>query len=316
MSKLFKLKEWLTVEEASKHLTTMLGEEVSIADIFRLALDKHLVLSMNFPNGTYGNFGKVVSLENTRRFTPPADLMESMRKVKPESGSEEIIISDYIGDGQFINWEEKVVAIDGVWDLAMLASERIDVEYDYHKLIGGPKIDLVGLNGAFVNQGEVFCRLVESFDDNENQSGSTAARKQIESFLSLNEVSAVRKNEIWERYENDRKEYLVNKKDAPFERDFFPAGGLPSDGVYVVRTAEIVDFLNRINEAPKQEKPLSTKERNSMFTLIAALAKEANFDLQQRGIASALAASTETLGKPLSDDTIRTILKQVNDLLS
>jgi hypothetical protein len=314
MSKLFKLKEWLTIEEAAKHLTTMLGEEVSIADIFRLALDKHLILSMNFPNGTYGNFGKVVSLENTKRFKPPAGLLEAMRKNNSESGSEEIIISDYIGDEQFINWEEKVVAIDGVWDLAMLASEIIDVEYDYHKLIGGPKIDLVGLNGAFVNQGEVFCRLVESFDDNENQSGSKAARKQIESFLSLNEVSAETKNEIWERYENERKKYLLDKKSAPFEKDFFPAGGLPRDGVYVVRTAVIVDFLDRLNETPKTDKPISTKERNSMLTLIAALCEEANFDYKQRGIASALAASTEKLGKPLTDDTIRNILKQVKEL--
>ncbi|MES2824646.1 MAG: hypothetical protein V4732_13660 [Pseudomonadota bacterium] len=315
MSKLFKLKEWLTVEEAAKHLSTVLGEEVAIADIYRLTLDKHLVLSMNFPNGTYGNLGEAVSLENTKRFTPPADLMEAMRKINPERGSEEIIVSDYIGDGQFINWEEKVVAIDGVWDLAMLASERIDVEYVYHQLIGGPKIDLVGLDGAFVKQGNVFCRLVESFDDNEYQKGSLAVKKQLENCVENNEIPEQKIKSMWDTFDADRKEYLKERDSRPRHKDYFPAGGLPKDGVYTVKTAAIVGFLNRINENPLNERPLSTKERNSMLILIAALCKEANFDLQQRGIAGALAASTETLGKPLTDDTIRGILKQVKDLL-
>lgn len=316
MSKLFKLKEWLTVEEAAKHLSTVLGEVVAVADIYRLALDKHLVLSMNFPNHTEGNMGEVVGLENTELFTPPDDLMEAMCKINPERRSEEIIVSDYIGEGQFINWEEKVVSIDGVWDLAMLASERIDVEYVYHQLIGGPKIELVGIDGTFVKRGDRYCRLAESFDDNEYQKGSLAIKKQLENWIANNEIPKEKIKLMWEQFEADRKEYLKDRESRPRHTDYYPAGGLPHDGVYVVRSAAIVDFLNRINEAPKQEKPLSTKERNSMLTLIAALCKEANFDLLQRGIASALAASTETLGKPLTDDTIRTILKQVKDLLS
>jgi hypothetical protein len=74
--------------------------------------------------------------------------------------------------------------------------------------------------------------------------------------------------------------------------------------------------LNRINEAPSAEKPLSSKERNSLLTLIAALCKQAGFDIDRRGIAISLAKATEQLGKPLTDDTIRGIIKQVKNILS
>ncbi len=316
MSKLFKLKEWLTIDEAAKHLSTVLGEEVAIADIYRLALDGHLVLSMSFPNKTCGNLGEAVGVENVKRFELPDELLDFVNKGGINRLPREIVTSDYIGNGQFINWDEKVTIIEGVWDLVMRASEKIDVEFIYHQHIGGPYIDLVGLDGAFVKQGNVYCRLVESWDDNEYQKGSLAVKKQLENWIANNEIPKENIKPMWEKFEADRKEYLKDRDSRPRYNDYYPAGGLPKDGVYVVRTAAIVDFLNRINEAPKQEKLLSTKERNSMLTLIAALCREADFNLEQRGIAGALAASTETLGKPLTDDTIRGILKQVKDLLS
>jgi hypothetical protein len=315
MSKLFKLKEWLTVEEAAKHLSVVLGEEVVVADIYRLALDKHLVLSMNFPNKTYGNLGSVVDFENTKCFTITKEFKALMGISGVDAIPEEIIVSDYIGDDKFITWDEKVTTIDGAWDLTMLASEAIDVEYVYHQHIGAPEIDLVGLNGVFVRRGDTYYRLVESYEDNEFQRGSLAAKSESERFIREHKLTQKRINEIREKFDGERKEYLKNRMAAPYENGFFPAGGLPKNGVYVVRTAAIMDFLTAIKEAPPTEKPLSTKERNSMLTLIAALCKQAKIDPKQRGVATALAASTEFVGKPLTDDTIRGILKQVNALI-
>lgn len=316
MSKLFKLKEWLTVEEAAKHLSTVLGEEVAIADIYRLALDGHLVLSMSFPNHAYGNLGEVVGIERAKRFMPPAGMLDDIYAARGECVPEEIVIADYIGNDQFINWSEKVNSIEGVWDLPMLASEKIDVDFVYHQLIGGPYIELVGLDGTFVRRGDVYCRLVESWDDNEYQKGSLAAKKQLEKWIANNKVPKENIKPLWEKFDADRKEYLAERDSRPRHKDFYPAGGLPQDGVYVVRTAAIVDFLAAINETPANEKPLSTKERNSLLTLIAALCKEANYDLDKRGIAPSLAKATEELGKPLSDDTIRGILRQVKNNLA
>jgi hypothetical protein len=316
MSKLFKLKDWLTVEEAAKHLSTALGEEVTIADIYRLTLDKHLVMSMNFPNKTYGNFGEVVGIEDVRRITPFPWLFDGVHSSHLKNVPSEIIVSDYIGEDQFINWNEKVVEIDGVWDLCMVASERIDVEYIYQQLIGGPEVTLCGIDGVFVRRGEQFCRLVESYDGNEFQEGSLAHKETIIAFLASNDVPKVEAELLWSHYEESRKIYLEKRLDRAREADFYPAGGLPKDGVYVVRTAAIIDFLSRIDCGPTHEKDLSTKERNSMLNLIAALCKEAKMDFNRKGIATALAASTESIGKPLTDDTIRKILKQVQELIN
>jgi hypothetical protein len=61
-SKLFKLKEWLTLPDAAKHLTGVCGEEVTEADILRLALDGHLKLSVNFINSAHALPAQVVKL--------------------------------------------------------------------------------------------------------------------------------------------------------------------------------------------------------------------------------------------------------------
>jgi hypothetical protein len=50
MSKLFKLKNWLTIEEAAKYLSNAFTELVTESDVLRLALDGRLKLSVNFVN--------------------------------------------------------------------------------------------------------------------------------------------------------------------------------------------------------------------------------------------------------------------------
>ena len=66
MGKLFNLKQWLIVEDAAKHLSIVFGEEVSVADVFRLALDQELTLSVNFVNGAHGRAGLLVPLNEAR----------------------------------------------------------------------------------------------------------------------------------------------------------------------------------------------------------------------------------------------------------
>ena len=59
MSKLLKLKEWLSVEDAARHLSIMFGEQVTEADILQLALDGRLTLSLNFVNDVYARAGSI-----------------------------------------------------------------------------------------------------------------------------------------------------------------------------------------------------------------------------------------------------------------
>jgi hypothetical protein len=62
---------------------------------------------------------------------------------------------------------------------------------------------------------------------------------------------------------------------------------------------------------PHKEKPIASKERNSLLILIAALCKEANVDWEQIGIETSLVALTKLINAPLSDDIILEILSQI-----
>lgn len=62
--RLFDLKKWLTLEDAAHHLSVLFGEEVAVADVLRLALDGHLVLSINLVNKTLARAGRLVALED------------------------------------------------------------------------------------------------------------------------------------------------------------------------------------------------------------------------------------------------------------
>src|SRR5216683_1880947 len=48
IKKLLNLKQWLTIADAARHLGILFGEDVSEADVLRLALDGHLTLSVYF----------------------------------------------------------------------------------------------------------------------------------------------------------------------------------------------------------------------------------------------------------------------------
>lgn len=72
-SKLFKLKEWLTIPETAKHLSIMFGEEVTEADVLRLGLGKHLKLSVNFVNHGHAKRGD--------KFLPFDEWEEKLRKM-------------------------------------------------------------------------------------------------------------------------------------------------------------------------------------------------------------------------------------------
>ncbi|MDP6263817.1 MAG: hypothetical protein QGI68_20645 [Pseudomonadales bacterium] len=45
MNKLYRLKQWYTLEDTAKHLTISVGEEIEVNDIFHLVIEEHLALS-------------------------------------------------------------------------------------------------------------------------------------------------------------------------------------------------------------------------------------------------------------------------------
>ena len=60
MKNLLPLRAWLTVPEAARNLSILFGDDVSEADVLRLALDGRLTLSVHFVNGATARCGKTV----------------------------------------------------------------------------------------------------------------------------------------------------------------------------------------------------------------------------------------------------------------
>ncbi len=304
MSKLLKLKSWLTIEDAAKRLSISAGEKVSQPDILRLALEGHLRLSVYFVNHGRARMGKVVPWRETRwRLIKPifegsmgpalndddiaSSFPEHLQKLWRETSVDfreicrPMMTSLTIEEGKFLNLEKEVVELTGIWDLPMIGTERLDVEHEYQQLTGGPEVTLQGLDGAFVSQGEeVICQLQESWDQNPYQKGSLASFEKLKAAIFGKTISKKRSEQLLQEHEEDRVNFLETSKSQPEKDNYFPAGGLPKDAVLVVRATALSELENQLTVTEeKPEKPLDVRERRSAGQVIAALAAMAKLDL-------------------------------------
>ena len=146
MSNLLKLKKWLTVPEAARHLSATMSEPVSDADIFRLALDGHLAVSIYFANPVMcvGNF----LMSNNDANDLSWRLIDSD---KPYDGVERIIQ----GHSVFPIIDEGCLGLSGIVDFPLVASQRLFLEREYFRLEGGPDVKGVGDGGVFFTSDNV-----------------------------------------------------------------------------------------------------------------------------------------------------------------
>lgn len=314
MSKLFKLKEWLTLEEAANHISTVLGEPVILVDIYRLALDTHLKLSANFVNGAQARTGKFVKTEDIEFREVENNLFTGEKLEKPYSTP--LNNETYVSGDDWVSLNSEVVSIRGLWDLTMIGSEAIDIEFYYHQETSGLEVDLTCLEGTLLRQGDIICQLQSDFDDNEYQQGSKAAKQKLEQYISSNKLTDDEIKKLRDDYQAERKKYLGGKREFERVPSYYPSGGLDEhDYVLVVKTKEVTRFIQSLEDTPPEAKPLTSKERNSLLVLIGALCKQVDIDPNQRGVTSSLVAMTELIGAPLTDDTIRKILNQIESAI-
>lgn len=345
MSKLFKLKEWLSVADAARHLTIAFGEEVIEADVLRLALDGHLQLSVNFVNHAQARCGQIVPWEETEWLLTLPFINTPTKKLEQENNPDKILKcppklqalwneiplnergelipilrSLNIDDERFLTLSDKVVTITGVWDLSMIGNEQLDIEHAYQNLTGGPAVTLQGIDGAFVHKSdEQMYQLQEDFDDNVYQSGSTADLEQLKAKIVNEDIEKSEAERLLNQHKEARKKFLKERESKPQSSRYFPAGGLPEDSVLVVRTEALRDFERKITETPEQgaEKPLSTTERNTLLTIIGTMAKDGYRDDLSKPypLAKEIQEAAELLGIKISDDTIAGKFKEAKKIL-
>ena len=181
MKNLLPLRAWLTVPEAAHNLSILFGDDVSEADVLRLALDGRLTLSVHFVNGATARCGKTV---------PVAEY--DFEGVSLDNGNV------FSGSGE-------IITIEGVWDLSMIGVEKSELERKYQLLTGGPHVQYISNYGPVVNRPD-----------------GTWAR-------ILSHLSEIRPED---------------KLNSPYNHpdNYYPAYGLPSDAVLVVRTSALQDL--------------------------------------------------------------------------
>ena len=259
MGKLFNLKEWLTVADAARHLSIVFGEDVTEADVLRLALDGHLRLSVNFVNHARARCGVVVGYDDAEWGEFPAELVATLPNIPDEAKGKPMpyMKSLNIDDKRFLNLSVEVTTLRGVWDLPMIGGEQLDIEHQYQMLTGGPSVTLETMDGAFVEgrDGEM-CQLQEDYDDNEFQAGSKAALEKLKHrfaemmALDPTKEGAAEAEALLNRHEEDRKKFLEKRKTRPAKENYYPAGGLPKDAVIVVRTEALRAFERQSTDEP------------------------------------------------------------------
>lgn len=322
MNLLLNFKEWLTLPEAADHLSTIFAQKISEADVLRLALDGHLRLSVNLVNGAQARRGKVVGPEGMEWDEIPAGLVASLKKGVEEVDAKPIryLKSLCIDEGRFLNLEQTVSSIWGVWNIPMLGGDRLDVEHRYQVSTGGPDITVTNLEGAFVESldGLEFCQLQASFDDNEFQAGSNASGAAIEEHIRVNDVSPDRAEELRAKHKIDRAAFRSNEAKKPWSERFYPAGGLPDDAIYVVRTQELVSLQEKVlaaqpasgkaNKTATSEN-MTTKERTTLLTIIGLVAHVGDLDLEE--LPKLVLQAAEEKGVEISRRTVEEKMKSV-----
>jgi len=325
MKKLLKLKEWLTIPDAAKHLSIVFDEDVSEADVLRLALDGKLQLSVHFVNQATARRGKTVPLSEAEKV--PAPSISLHKDGKPREPYEVILglkFSLMHPDGQIeekvVQFDEEIVSIDGIWDLQMQGNARLDVEHKYQMLTTDIKVTDVNLDGTYVCDldGELW-ELQSSFDENEFQEGSLAQLEKLKAKIASENIEKSEAERLLNRHKEERKNFLKKEKSQPRSKRYYPAGGLPNDSVLVVRTSALRNLERKAIEASEQgtEKILSTTERNTLLKIIGVMSEKGyGHDLgKPYEAAKDIQKDAEVLGIKISDDTIANKLMEAKKIM-
>lgn len=311
MSKLFKLKEWLSIPDAAKHLSLVFGEEVTEADVLQFALNGSLTISANFVNGGNARLGMLTPISEAEFKEIPG----------PNNGPP---IRYYGGPTLFrgnkeetyvIPLEEEVVSLRGVFDLPMLGGERHDVEHLFQSLTGGPPVEMHSLDGVFIEtpDGKIG-QLQEDMENNQYQAGSMASLAHLESRIAAGKFTADIAEDLLKKHKVSRADFLSRRKAEPYHDRFSPAAALPDDCALVVRTKALTDFIALANEDERQaSRPQSTRERDSLLKLILGMALGGygfDPDASKSPTPKEIADDLATHGISITDDTVRKYLKE------
>lgn len=303
MPKLLKLKKWLTIPEAARHLSAVVDETVAESDIYQYALDGILKLSINFITPAYAKPGKIASMpeskdrslyfynnDSTEIFAYECDERLDFRYkgITIEDGFEFKLMQlpkDFPHDeGALKSFEpeDEIIKLSGIHDIPLIGNEK--------ELIGERLVKLKSGNDTDQSISFNICGLLVSKE---------GEFYQIQKMLSSNQLQQLEDN---------------TETSIELHKRFIPSANFPSDSLIVICTNEISKFISYALEENTAPKPLSTKEKNSLAIIIKSLSCLAKIDIDHPSkAATAIQKQAELLGLTISQNTIQKFLTDTKE---
>lgn len=244
-SKTLRLREWLTLPEAVKHISSVLNEEITEAEILQFALDGHLKLSVNFVNRTVARRGNIVGSDHIKWGEFPKELFYRVPYLSVEENGESYrhMESLKIDDTRFLNFSDNTESIQGIYDLPMIGCERLDIKRKFHRLTDGPEVAFEFLGGPVVERSDDGVFYQVGFNCYSLLSYGPKTIAQIEKIRKLE--SSKSNNKRIGRLLALRKEHLklvkMHEQRLGFGH-YLMGHGLPKDSVLVLRTEVLKEF--------------------------------------------------------------------------
>lgn len=271
MSKLFKLKNWLTIQEAAKHLSGAFTEPVTEADVLRLALDERLKLSVNFVNPVLVRLGTLVKKEDV-----PYEEVLGKKGNKYRTYISKQHVTDE-GEIYIFDAKDRDYTLRGVCDIPMEEGFRLEVERQYQSLTDGPKVTERWEHGLLIDAGGKGDCQFEIFSDESAIPDTFDFGKTIMDQLAASPLSPE------EQFDLLKKELEVMRRTSRY----CIVDRLPEETVLVVRRNAFTDFIASVNDAPADaKKPLDPRKESAYLNTIAVLLELIQTPKPDRGSAA------------------------------
>ncbi|OCA56560.1 hypothetical protein [Photorhabdus namnaonensis] len=166
MKKLFKLKEWFTLGETARRLTSSFEEEISIADCLSLALDKRLMISVLLDKSVYAVKAKLIKTTMRKQFSDCIKSTTNEGAVLNMLVGERFYTNEQL-DHEYEEIEREDVAFKlphGIYDLPMIGAEELDVMHTFDTAQSRSPREYVNIEGAFLNTKFGMVNILASFN--------------------------------------------------------------------------------------------------------------------------------------------------------
>ncbi|MBH0050975.1 MULTISPECIES: hypothetical protein [unclassified Pseudoalteromonas] len=276
MKKTDKFREWLSLENAAARISKEINENITVNDLYRLALDGHLKLSMYFVNDGYGIEGELGGVDETEKQLPQQ---------------------------KFNTLNRTVQSMAGIWDLTMQGQEAYEIKEYYEESNSGVSVKNRSKNGILVQQDGVTCKLYKYFDYEKICSPEYNESKERKRALAEEPAK------IFENLPIVLEQLVRTDK---YDIQYVPCIKLSDAGcVLIIKNREITRFIQLIENKPQEEKPLTSKERTTKNILIGALLKELGITPPYKASAPVIKLIVEKYGKTIADNTVRATLQEL-----